>query len=170
MIDAIFLLLASSIAQINTNVPIRTFRTVPTSTINFITGIIIRPPRTSSTTTLSTTTLSTTTLSTTTLSTTQFLTSTLSTTTLSLTTEPSDDDEQSIRDAIIVGTIWGAISLIILYVCCKKKKELEPIEPPTLENIRQNSFSNHVYAEIDDHPYEMPTILEEPYGQQVTAL
>ena len=155
MIDAIFLLLSSSIAQINTNVPIRTFRTVPTSTINFITGIITRPPRSSSTTTLSTT---------------SFLTSSSSTTTLSLTTEPSNDDEQSIRDAIIVGTIWGAIALIILYVCCRKKKELEPIEPASLEDIRKKSFSSHVYAEIDEYPYEMPTIMEEPYGQQVTAL
>lgn len=155
MIDAIFLLLSSSIAQINTNVPIRTFRTVPTSTINFITGIITRPPRSSSTTTLSTTS--------------SLLTSTLSTTTQSLTTEPSDDD-QSTRDAIIVGTIWGAIALIILYVCCRKKKEIQPIEPPSLEYVKEKSYSNHVYAEIDEYPYEMPTIMEEPYGQQVTAL
>lgn len=155
MIDTIFLLLVSGIAQINTNVPIRTFRTVPTSTINFITGIITRPPRSSSTTTPSTS---------------SFLTSTPSTTTLSLTTEPSDDEVHSIGDAIIVGTIWGVIAMIILYVCCRKKKELEPIEPASLEDIRKKSFSSHVYAEIDEHPYEMPTIVEEPYGQQVTAL
>jgi len=154
MIDFIFLLLSTTISQLNTNAPIRTFRPVPTSTINFITNIITRPPRTSTTEISSTS---------------SFLTTTLSTTAQAVTTEPLDEDDQSIRDAIIVGTIWGAIALIILYVCCRKK-ELEPIEPASLEYVKEKSYSSHVYAEIDDHPYEMPTILEEPYGQQVTAL
>ena len=151
MINGIFLFLASAIAQLNTNVPVRTFRTVPTSTINFITNIITRPPRSTTTTTS-----------------TSFLTTTFST--QPLTTEPSDNEDQSIGDAIIVGTIWGIIALIILYVCCKKKKEIQPIEPPSLEYVKEKSYSSHVYAEIDEHPYEMPTIMEEPYGQQVTAL
>ena len=176
MIDAIFFLLTSSIAQLNTNAPIRTFRPIPTSTINFITGIITRPPRTSTTTVSSTssfltTTLSSTTLSSTTLSSTTLSSTILSSTILSSTTEPLDEDDQSIRDVIIVSTIWGIIALIILYVCCKKKKEIQPIEPPSLEYVKEKSYSSHIYAEVDEHPYEMPVIKEDqPYGVQVSAI
>ena len=150
MLD-LFFLVSSIIGQFNTIQPIRTISPL----INVVTL-----SRTRSTTTFPSTTFST---SSTTLPT--------STTNFVLTTEPSDDDQET-RDAIIIGSIWGLIALIVLYVCCKKKNnELEPIEPPSLEYVKEKSYSSHIYAEVDDNPYEMPVIREdEVYGAQVTAL
>ena len=150
MLD-LFFLVSSIIGQFNTVQPI--------STRSPLTNLLTLS-RTRSTTTVPSSTFST---SNTIVPTT--------TTTFLLTTQPSDDDQVT-RDAIIIGSIWGLIALIVLYICCKKKgSELEPIEPANLEYVKEKSYSSHTYAEIDNHPYEMPVIREdEIYGAQVTAL
>ena len=159
MIDSFFILLTSAIGQLNTIGTLQPVRTIVLSTplINIVTRPITRR------TTIPTTS--------TTIPTTSTIVSTTTSTITSTITQ-----ESVLNDYEIIGLTWGLVAFIFMMIglssYCARRRQLQPIEPESLDYVHQDSFSSHIYEEPDENPYEMPVIMEEeePYGERVTAL
>ena len=166
MIDSFFILLTSAIGQLNTIGTLQPVRTIVLSTplINIVTRPITRR------TTIPTTSTTIPTTSTTIPTTSTIVSTTTSTITSTIT------QESVLNDYEIIGLTWGLVAFIFMMIglssYCARRRQLQPIEPESLDYVHQDSFSSHIYEEPDENPYEMPVIMEEeePYGERVTAL
>lgn len=156
MIDTFFILLSFAMGQLNTFGTLQPIRTVALSTplVNIATRPITRR---------------------TTIPTTSTIVSTISETTTF--TSSTITQENALNDYEIIGLTWGLFVFIFIMIgltsYCASKRQLQPIEPESLDYVQQDSFSSHIYEEPDVNQYEMPVIFEEKetvYGERVVAL
>lgn len=156
MIDTFFILLSFAMGQLNTFGTLQPIRTVALSTplVNIATRPITRR---------------------TTIPTTSTIVSTISETTTF--TSSTITQENALNDYEIIGLTWGLVVFIFIMIgltsYCASKRQLQPIEPESLDYVQQDSFSSHIYEEPDVNQYEMPVIFEEKetvYGERVVAL